>query len=356
MEGTRAFGVVWERLNLPVLAGLLALGASATHFAVMLEHFEEWWGLGAFFLVVGGVQGLYAVGLMAPWKRLAAAPWYLIAGLAFNMGMIGIYAISRTVGMPFLGEHGGHAEEIGAVDLLSKALEVGTVASLSALLFGRGAPGAVLLQRLKWVGAVALALGVAMSALWFEGRAQSEEALIPSRYREVEAAPSTGGDPALPALPTVKELFALLARTGNGPNGVPVEAVLLPPVFFQVVGEEPPEAGTDRQTLVFLLEETDHDYEFGLLPDPPPMLLRLDGGNAVQSYQVIVVDNGSEHRSSQHLFPLPPGVIIVALETESHALTLVMPLGPMQESLFSWQTPLAGLGFVSKPARETDRP
>jgi hypothetical protein len=56
----------------------LSLVAALVHLWVMPEHFEEWWGYGAFFLVSAIFQGAYAPALMR-WPR----PW------VFDLGILG---------------------------------------------------------------------------------------------------------------------------------------------------------------------------------------------------------------------------------------------------------------------------
>src|SRR5919204_5338320 len=41
---------------LVVIAALLSAGAAAIHFAVIQDHFEEWWGYGVFFVASGIAQ------------------------------------------------------------------------------------------------------------------------------------------------------------------------------------------------------------------------------------------------------------------------------------------------------------
>jgi hypothetical protein len=57
------------------VAAVLSLLAALLHVWVMPEHFEEWWGYGAFFLVAATAQALYAVVLLR-----APTPTILWAG------------------------------------------------------------------------------------------------------------------------------------------------------------------------------------------------------------------------------------------------------------------------------------
>src|SRR3954454_7764378 len=87
------------------LAAGAALGAAAIHAYVAPEHLQEWWLYGAFFL------GVTAVQLALAWL-LARGPTVtvLLAGIWGTIGLIGIYVVSRTSGLPFTPphQHGGH--------------------------------------------------------------------------------------------------------------------------------------------------------------------------------------------------------------------------------------------------------
>ncbi|MBI4298546.1 MAG: hypothetical protein HY666_02160, partial [Chloroflexi bacterium] len=133
-----------------IVTALFSLGSAASHLALAPEHFREWWGYGWFFVVVSAFQGIYAVGLMAPKGSLFKNQWYLLTGISLNLWVAGFYTVTRTVGIPLLGPHAGHVEGVGVIDVFSKTLELGTVASLGALLFWHQESRATLVNRLKW--------------------------------------------------------------------------------------------------------------------------------------------------------------------------------------------------------------
>ena len=117
-----------ERNALHFAAGLSLLGA-LLHLSVIPEHFEEWWGYGAFFLMVSFSQGLYTVAVLRwSWRPL------LTIGIAGNYAVFVLHFITRTVGVPFLGPHAGKVEEIGAIDLASKWVELTLILVLAFLL------------------------------------------------------------------------------------------------------------------------------------------------------------------------------------------------------------------------------
>jgi hypothetical protein len=120
--------------RLTILAAILSLIAALAHFWVMPEHFAEWWGYGAFFLVAACAQTVYAVLLLRE-----RSGWLLWAGLLGNLAIIVLWAWTRTVGIPFFGPHAGEVEEIGAIDVVSKVAEALLIAVLAMLLRGEQA-------------------------------------------------------------------------------------------------------------------------------------------------------------------------------------------------------------------------
>lgn len=115
--------------ELLVTVAVLDLASAVIHAAVTGEHFDESGLFGAFFLVVAAAQLAAAVWLVA--RRCRAA---IVAIGVLNLGLVIIWVISRTVGVP-VGPEPGVAEAIGAPDLLSTAYEaliaVAAVAALS---------------------------------------------------------------------------------------------------------------------------------------------------------------------------------------------------------------------------------
>ena len=104
--------------------GLLPLAlcwtaAGAIHLAVIGEHFEDAFLLGAFFVVLAAVQLSYAWALLT-----IPTPQLLVAGLVANLGVIGLWAFTRAVDVPF---GLGGREPIGVVDLTATALELAAV-------------------------------------------------------------------------------------------------------------------------------------------------------------------------------------------------------------------------------------
>ena len=99
------------------LAALASLGAATIHFAVVPTHWREWMAAGVFFLSIALFQLIWA------WVALTRTTTpVLVAGIAVNVGAIGLWAVSRSAGAPF-GPHAGEAELIQAADLCALLLQ-----------------------------------------------------------------------------------------------------------------------------------------------------------------------------------------------------------------------------------------
>ena len=101
-------------------------GAGFIHLMAVPEHFALWWGYGLFFLVAAAAQIVYGVMLAFEEPSLN----WLKAGLLGNSLVVGLYLVSRTVGIPLVGPARGVVEPVGLVDVVSKAAELGLVVSL----------------------------------------------------------------------------------------------------------------------------------------------------------------------------------------------------------------------------------
>lgn len=118
-----------------LLLAAAAIGAGAIHVAFAPTHLQEWVPLGAGFLLAGVLQVLWGVHI----TRNESSP-ALLLGAAFSVLFIGVYLMSRTVGLP-LGPEAFQPEGIGVADVLCCALEVLVIPT--ALLLRRR-PGALL--------------------------------------------------------------------------------------------------------------------------------------------------------------------------------------------------------------------
>mgnify|MGYP001619285908 CR=1 FL=1 len=340
------------RAPLVLLAGLLALSSTAVHLIVTPAHFQEWLGYGVFFLVVAALQAIYGLGFLMPQARFARSPWYLLAGILGSLVVMAVYAVSRTLGVPLLGPHAGHVEALGTLDVLSKALELGLVAALTGLLLRVVRFEARFWTRATFalVGTLILIMALVLATV---ATRRDSEALAASEQPEIVTA---AGAPTQ-TLPTLRELLPLLTRRGYGPGSTSVDVVYAPPLLFQVDREEPPVSSLQRPTVIFFMLEADHEHVVGLPPQPPQVFLRVDGGQRIEPYEVNVLADGLEHRTTQLLFPLPSGLDPGAMAQERHTLALVIPLGLKGESTFTWELPLrlAGEDNLSASSVETSR-
>jgi FtsP/CotA-like multicopper oxidase with cupredoxin domain len=87
---------VHPRWGLLYPAAVLTLGASLIHFSVAPSHLQEYWPFGLFFLAIGAAQFVVALALASRPTRAAAA-----AGAIVAIGCLAVWAVSRTIGLPF---------------------------------------------------------------------------------------------------------------------------------------------------------------------------------------------------------------------------------------------------------------
>jgi manganese oxidase len=118
-----------ERTRVFLYAAALSLIAAAMHAWAMPEHLEEWWGYGTFFLIAATAQACYGLAL------LRRPGWLLLLlGVVGNLSVVSLWAVTRTVGIPFFGSHAGEVERVGMVDLSATVAELALVTVLLAAL------------------------------------------------------------------------------------------------------------------------------------------------------------------------------------------------------------------------------
>jgi hypothetical protein len=122
----RPKGVLYTVATLSLLAGLI-------HLWVMPEHFQEWWGYGAFFLVAAVAQVVY-VPLLLRWTNRTVV---LLLGIAGNSAIVLLYLLTRVVGVPLFGPEAGEVEGVGIIDVCATSEEVAIVVALGVLLLRR---------------------------------------------------------------------------------------------------------------------------------------------------------------------------------------------------------------------------
>lgn len=116
----------WRHIS--YTAAALSLVAGLLHVWAMPQHYAEWWGYGAFFLVVAVAQVLLSDGLLYRPRRR-----FLLAGVVGNLAVITLYIVTRTSGIPYFGPHAGDVEEVGGIDLAATIVETVLVIGLVAL-------------------------------------------------------------------------------------------------------------------------------------------------------------------------------------------------------------------------------
>lgn len=113
-----------------IALALTSAAAAAIHFAVTGDHFEEALLAGLFFSVVAWGQAIWSgLAVLAPSRGV------LLVGALGNLGVVGIWAASRTTGVP-IGPNAWTAEKVGAADLLATALELVIVVGCLLLIAG----------------------------------------------------------------------------------------------------------------------------------------------------------------------------------------------------------------------------
>lgn len=137
-------------------AALLSVAASLLHAFITGEHFDDWWGYGVFFLVAAMAQAIFGgipffsrmlegTSILDAWPRARLQAYYW-AGIVGNALIIGMYVVTRTVGIPYFGPNAGKIEAVGGIDIVSKLVELALILHLLWLLkkLSRAGPAAAL--------------------------------------------------------------------------------------------------------------------------------------------------------------------------------------------------------------------
>jgi hypothetical protein len=141
------------------VVALLSIGAAVIHFAVVAEHFDEWWLTGLFFLGLGVFQLAWGLLVFVAPSRLL----YLVGAVA-NALVVVLWIVSRTSGVP-VGPEAGEAEPVALPDSLATAFEIVLVVVLVLLLAVRTAPGTSRLVGRPAAGWAAALVVAALTAL-----------------------------------------------------------------------------------------------------------------------------------------------------------------------------------------------
>jgi hypothetical protein len=98
-----------------------AAGAAAIHYAVVAEHFDEWWGFGLFFVSSAVAQLVWAVVVVASRSRLVI--WFGVVG---NAAIVVLWIVTRTFGT-LVGPEPTTPEPIALADSVATTFEVAIV-------------------------------------------------------------------------------------------------------------------------------------------------------------------------------------------------------------------------------------
>jgi hypothetical protein len=116
--------------------------SGSVHGLITQEHFTEWWGYGVFFLVAAICLIGFGLALMTD----AIDPRYTpgdvqrlrrimyLAGIAGNIGLLTLYTLTRTAGIPF-GPGAGTVETVAGPDAIANLAEATAVVALIVLLW-----------------------------------------------------------------------------------------------------------------------------------------------------------------------------------------------------------------------------
>jgi hypothetical protein len=170
-----------------LLAGA-AVGAGAIHLAFGPEHLQEYLPLGIGFLAAGVLQILWGLYLAIRESRRV-----LLGGALFSIAFVGVYLMSRTVGLP-LGPDAFHPEGFAAADLLCCALELVVIVGALLLVRRPGALRAPLGLRVA---------GVFAGSLLLVSGATTYAVAAPAAEHAHEHATGHDSHPACPAAPVL---------------------------------------------------------------------------------------------------------------------------------------------------------
>jgi hypothetical protein len=154
----------------PVGVSAALIGSALVHATVVSDHYSGWVLAGLFFLALQVSETLLGLAVLLAWSRRVA-----IAVVAGNLATLGVWAMSRTVGVPFGPPGFSVPEPVGTADLACVVLELAAVALVLPCAFGRDTRPA---RSGSAAGALALATLVGLLAVtgWGLGPAISGDA------------------------------------------------------------------------------------------------------------------------------------------------------------------------------------
>lgn len=186
------------------LAAVAFLAGGIIHIAQVALHLNEDVRFGAFFGIVGGLQLAAALAL----ARARRPAWYWL-GIAGSGATVGIWLVSRSLGLPF-GSEPGSPESVGMADAAASLLEGIAIVALLLWLRER-TPGAAKAA----YGLAAAAIG-AMGAAWFLAR---RSGLFDPDLRLTNAPPEVADQAALVLVVASFAMMVGLARHPKASSG-----------------------------------------------------------------------------------------------------------------------------------------
>jgi hypothetical protein len=99
----------------------LSIMAGGIHAWVVPEHYEEYPVFGLFFALIGVAQAGWAAAVLRRPTRLLH-----IAGIALSAGLLALWALSRTAGVP-IGPEAGEAEPAELLDVVAGVAELAII-------------------------------------------------------------------------------------------------------------------------------------------------------------------------------------------------------------------------------------
>jgi hypothetical protein len=149
---------------LVLVAAACSVGAAGIHFAVTPEHLAEYRPFGLFFVAIAVLQALWAI-LALRYQRRSL----LLVGAAANLATVGLWAFTRTKGLP-IGPEPWTPEKLGRLDAITAVFELGLVTSIALVLGGVR----LHLRRLQVVAELTIALIAILTSVALLGAGMPE--------------------------------------------------------------------------------------------------------------------------------------------------------------------------------------
>jgi hypothetical protein len=142
-EPSNALSQEWSaRRRTETLVGVCMVVSGSVHGLITQEHFKEWWGYGLFFmgaavcligyglaLITDAINARYTPGDVQRLRRIM-----YFAGVAGTVGLLTLYTLTRTAGIPF-GPGAGTVETVAGPDVIANLTEVAAAIGLILLLW-----------------------------------------------------------------------------------------------------------------------------------------------------------------------------------------------------------------------------